>query len=53
MNNVATHKSACCSLLPIIRTFTSGADNEIVKNDISVSARILAEFPEFLTEEQR
>ncbi|OOZ42525.1 NADP-dependent isocitrate dehydrogenase [Solemya elarraichensis gill symbiont] len=44
---------ATCSLLPIIRTFTSGADIEIVKNDISVSARILAESPEFLTEEQR
>ena len=44
---------ATCSLLPIIRTFTSGANIEIVKNDISVSARILAEFPDYLTEEQR
>ncbi|RIX46907.1 MAG: NADP-dependent isocitrate dehydrogenase [Rhodocyclales bacterium GT-UBC] len=44
---------ATCSFLPIIRTFTAPAGIEIEKADISVSARVLAEFPEFLTEEQR
>jgi len=44
---------ATCSLLPIIRTFTSAADITVVKIDISVSARILAAFPEYLSEEQR
>ena len=45
---LATH-----SLLPIIRTFTSAADIEVATSDISVAARILAEFPEFLTDEQK
>ncbi len=44
---------ATCSLLPIIRTFTGPAGIRIEKSDISVSARILAEFPEFLTDEQK
>ncbi len=44
---------ATCSLLPILRTFFSAAGINIVKNDISVAARILAEFSDFLTEEQR
>ena len=44
---------ATCSLLPIIRTFTRPAGIRIEKSDISVSARILAEFPEFLTDEQK
>ena len=45
---LATH-----SLLPIIRTFTSAADIEVATSDISVAARILAEFPEYLTEAQQ
>ena len=45
---LATH-----SLLPIIRTFTSAADIEVATSDISVAARILAEFPEYLTDEQK
>ena len=45
---LATH-----AFLPIIRTFTAPAGVEIVKSDISVAARILAEFPEYLTEEQK
>jgi len=45
---LATH-----SLLPIIRTFTSAADIEVETSDISVAARILAEFPECLTDEQK
>ncbi|PKO85231.1 MAG: isocitrate dehydrogenase, partial [Betaproteobacteria bacterium HGW-Betaproteobacteria-12] len=44
---------ATCAFLPIIRTFTGPAGIEIEKADISVSARVLAEFPEFLKEEQR
>ena len=35
---------ATCAFLPIIRTFAAPAGIEIVKSDISVSARILAEF---------
>ena len=44
---------ATCSLLPIIRTFTSAAGISIVKSDISVSARILAEFSDYLKEDQK
>lgn len=44
---------ATCSLLPIIRTFTSAADIEIVKSDISVAARILAAFPDYLQQDQK
>lgn len=43
---------ATSSLLPIIRTFTSTAGIEIVKSDISVAARILAAFPDYLEEGQ-
>ncbi|VVE41181.1 isocitrate dehydrogenase (NADP(+)) [Pandoraea horticolens] len=44
---------ATSSFLPIIRTFTAPAGVSVETSDISVSARILGEFPEFLTEEQR
>ncbi|ATE61987.1 NADP-dependent isocitrate dehydrogenase [Thauera sinica] len=44
---------ATCAFLPIIRTFTGPAGVDIEKVDISVSARVLAEFPEYLAEEQR
>ncbi len=44
---------ATCAFLPIIRTFTSPAGIDVVKSDISVAARVLAEFPEYLTEAQR
>ncbi|WP_374264989.1 NADP-dependent isocitrate dehydrogenase [Zoogloea sp.] len=44
---------ATCAFLPIIRTFTNPAGIEIEKADISVSARVLAEFAEFLTDEQK
>ncbi len=40
---------ATCAFLPIIRTFTAPAGIKITTSDISVSARILAEFPEYLT----
>ncbi len=44
---------ATFSLLPIIKTFTDAAGIEIELSDISLANRILASFPEFLTEEQR
>ncbi len=44
---------AACSLLPIIRTFTAPAGINIKKSDISLSARILSAFPDFLTAEQQ
>ncbi|MCH2016831.1 NADP-dependent isocitrate dehydrogenase [Acinetobacter ursingii] len=44
---------ATYSLLPIIETFTKPAGIEIDKSDISVSARVLAEFSEYLNDEQK
>ena len=44
---------ATCAFLPIIRTFTDPAGIEIVKSDISVSARVLSEFAEFLKDDQK
>ena len=44
---------ATCAFLPIIRTFTEPAGIEIVKSDISVSARVLSEFSEFLSDDQK
>ncbi len=41
------------SLLPIIRSFTAAADIEVELRDISLAGRILAQFPELLSEEQR
>ncbi|MDR7049596.1 isocitrate dehydrogenase [Duganella sp. 3397] len=44
---------ATYSLLPIIQKFTAPAGVDVVASDISVAARVIAEFPEFLTEAQR
>jgi len=44
---------ATYSLLPIIRTFTAPAGIDVVESDISVAARILAEFSDCLDAEQR
>jgi isocitrate dehydrogenase len=44
---------ATYSLLPIIQKFTAPAGVDVVASDISVAHRVLAEFPEFLTEEQK
>lgn len=44
---------ATYSLLPIIQAFGKTADIEFVTSDISLAGRILAAFPEYLTEEQR
>ncbi|WP_338768832.1 NADP-dependent isocitrate dehydrogenase [Massilia sp. METH4] len=45
---LATH-----AFLPVVRTFTKPAGIRVDEADISVAARILANFPEYLTEEQR
>ena len=37
---------ATYSLLPIVKTFTQAAGIEVTQSDISVAARILAEFPD-------
>ncbi len=44
---------ATASFLPIIRAFTAPAGIQVITSDISVAARILAQFPECLTEAQR
>ncbi|WP_144205879.1 NADP-dependent isocitrate dehydrogenase [Mycobacterium tilburgii] len=44
---------ATYAFLPVVRAFAEPAGIEIKTSDISVAARILAEFPENLTEEQR
>ena len=44
---------ATCAFLPIIRTFTDPAGIEIEKADISVSARVLSEFSEYLSDDQK
>jgi isocitrate dehydrogenase len=44
---------ATYAFLPIIRTFTEPAGINVESSDISVAARILAEFSDHLTDEQR
>ncbi|MGK7907359.1 MAG: NADP-dependent isocitrate dehydrogenase [Synechococcus sp.] len=44
---------ATYSFLPIIKVFTNAADIEVETKDISLAGRIIATFPENLTEEQR
>jgi isocitrate dehydrogenase len=44
---------ATYAFLPIIRTFTEPAGINVESSDISVAARILAEFSDCLTDEQR
>ena len=45
---LATH-----SLLPIVNAFTAKAGVEVETKDISLAARVLALFPEYLEENQR
>ena len=45
---LATH-----SLLPIVQSFTKSSNIDIQTRDISLAGRIIANFPEFLSEEQR
>jgi len=44
---------ASASFLPIIRSFASAAGVSVGTKDISLAGRIIAAFPEFLSEEQR
>ena len=44
---------ATASLLPIVRAFAAAADVEVELRDISLAGRILAQFPERLSAEQR
>ncbi len=44
---------ATLSLLPIVRAFARAADIEVESRDISLAARILSQFPERLSDEQR
>jgi isocitrate dehydrogenase len=44
---------ATCAFLPIVRAFTAPAGIRIDKADISVAARVLAAFPEYLTPDRR
>ena len=44
---------ATYSLYPILKSFLSKLDIEIELKDISLSARILSVFPEFLTDKQK
>lgn len=44
---------ATASLLPIVRAFTSAAGIDVETKDISLSGRILANFPDYLEESQR
>src|ERR1700759_4698987 len=44
---------ATYAFLPIVRTFAEPAGVKVKTSDISVATRILAEFGDYLTEEQR
>ncbi len=44
---------ATCSFLPIVRAFSARADVLIEAKDISLAARILASFPEYLSMSQK
>lgn len=44
---------ATFSFLPIIRAFTKSSGIEVGFKDISLAGRILSQFPEYLTEDQR
>jgi len=44
---------ATCSFLPILRTFAAPAGIDVVASDISLAARILGEFSDVLTPEQK
>jgi isocitrate dehydrogenase len=44
---------ATCAFLPVIRTFAAPAGVDVAECDISVAARVLGEFPEYLTDAQK
>lgn len=45
---LATH-----SLLPIIQAFTKSSGIEFATSDISLASRVLAQFPDFLKDDQK
>src|SRR5690606_41645135 len=44
---------ATAAFLPVVRTFAGAAGIRIEEADLSVAARVLAEFPEYLSDEQK
>ena len=44
---------ATAAFLPIVQAFAAPAGVHVITRDISVAARVLGAFPEFLTEAQR
>ena len=44
---------ATFALLPIIQAYTKGSGVEVETSDISLAGRIIANFPDGLTEEQK
>ena len=44
---------ATCALLPVVQSYTRGSGIEVELSDISLAGRIIANFPENLTESQR
>ena len=44
---------ATYSFLPIVKKFTAAANVDVETRDISLAARVLAVFPEFMQEDQR
>ncbi|KAJ1392691.1 monomeric isocitrate dehydrogenase-domain-containing protein [Ochromonadaceae sp. CCMP2298] len=44
---------ATYSLLPIVATYAGKVGIDVVKSDISLSSRIISQFPKYLSEEQK
>ena len=44
---------ATCAFLPIIRSFAAPVGIQVTESDISVAARILGEFPQYLSDAQK
>ena len=44
---------ATAAFLPLVKAFAAQANIDVVPSDISVAARILGEFPEYLSDEQK
>jgi isocitrate dehydrogenase len=44
---------ASYSLLPVLKSFTKGTGIEVEQKDISLAGRIIANFPEYLSDEKR
>ena len=44
---------ATCAFLPVVRTFAAPAGVNVAECDISLAARVLGEFPDYLTDAQK